>query len=54
MTRTMKWFIACLIITFFGLDILVGMYSGLTFHFVSSSIDEYHFNNLLIIYDIKE
>lgn len=50
----MKWFITCLIIIFFGLGLLIGMYSGLSYHFVNDQITEWHRANLLIIYDVKE
>ena len=53
MDATMKWFIACIIIIFFGLGLLIGMHSGLTFYLVDSKIEEWHRANLLILYDIK-
>ena len=53
MTKTMKWFIICIIVIFFGLGLLIGMYSGLTFIFVDDKITEAHLDNLLILYDIK-
>ena len=51
---TMKWFLCCLVIIFFGLGLLVGLYSGITIHVVQSAIDDYNRTNLLILYDIEE
>ena len=54
MSKTMKWFVGCAVIIFFGLGLLIGMYSGLSYHFVNDQITEWHRSNLLIIYDVKE
>ncbi len=52
MSGTMKWFIFCAAIIFFGLGFLIGAYSGLTFIFVDDKITDYHRDNLLIIYQL--
>lgn len=52
--HTMKWFICCVIIIFFGLGLFIGLSSGITIHVVQTAIDDYNYKNLLILYDIKE
>ena len=49
-----KWLICCIIIIFFGLGFLIGAYVSVTIHVVQDEVAEYHRNNLLILYDIKE
>jgi hypothetical protein len=50
----MKWFIACLIIIFFGLGFLIGVTIPTVFFVVDEQIDSYNRSNLLAIYNIQE
>ena len=54
MSGTMKWFVGCAMIIFFGLGILIGYSVSITFHVVDTTIAEYHRTNLLILYEVKE
>lgn len=50
----MKWFIACLVIIFLGAGVLCGYFISISFHVVNSSIEERNYNNLLIMYKVKD
>lgn len=54
MDSLMKWFIACLVTTFIGLAFLLGIYAGLTIHFVDASITDWQRANLLVLYNVEE
>ena len=48
-----KWFIACLIVAFFSLGLLIGLVTGASIHFVNAEIDAENRTNLLILYDLN-
>jgi uncharacterized protein YneF (UPF0154 family) len=50
----MKWLITCLIIIFLGAGILCGYFISISYHVVSSTIEEHNYNNLLILYKIGD
>lgn len=54
MSRTMKWFIGCLVTIIIGVAFLLGIYAGLTIHFVDTKITDWQRANLLILYNIQE
>lgn len=50
----MKWFVGCLIVIIISLCVLL-IQCTVTFHLVvDDKVSEYHRNNLLVLYDIKE
>ena len=51
---SIRYVIFCLIILFFGLGLLIGIYSGLAIDKISYSIEESNRSRLLILYNITE